>query len=125
MAKNVKKSDYASDKNSNVEIKKTRFERELIKSSKEIQEGKATLLAKQVEAAFITKLIAAETKVNNLRLELLAKEDISRTNSLDLNVVKPGFGASNWVESLYSLKIRLAEAEEELSILQELIEEWL
>lgn len=125
MAKNVKKSDYASDKNSNVEIKKTRFERELIKSSKEIQEGKATLLAKQVEAAFITKLIAAETKVNNLRLELLAKEDISRTNSLDLNVVKPGFDASNWVESLYSLKIRLAEAEEELSILQELIEEWL
>lgn len=124
MAKNVKKSDYASDKNSNVEIKKTRFERELIKSSKEIQEGKATLLAKQVEAAFITKLIAAETKVNDLRLELLAKEDISRTNSLDLNVVKPGFDASIWVGSLYSLKIRLAEAEEELSILQELIEEW-
>lgn len=124
MAKNVKKSDYASDNNSNVEIKKTRFERELIKSSKEIQEGKATLLAKQVEAAFNTKLIAAETKVNNLRLELLAKEDISRTNSLDLNVVKPGFDASNWVESLYSLKIRLAEAEEELLILQELIEEW-
>lgn len=124
MAKNVKKSDYVSDNNSNVEIKKTRFERELIKSSKEIQEGKAILLAKQVEAAFTTKLIAAETKVNNLRLELLAKEDISRTNSLDLNVVKPGFDASNWVESLYSLKIRLAEAEEELSILQELIKEW-
>ena len=124
MAKNVKKSDYASIKNANVEIRKTRFERELIKSSKEIQEGKAALLAKQVEAAFTTKLIVAETKVNNLRLELLAKEDISRTNSLDLNVVKPGFDASNWVESLYSLKIKLAEAEEELSILQELIEEW-
>ena len=44
MAKNVKKSDYTSDKNSNVEIKKTRFERELIKSSKKIQEGKATFL---------------------------------------------------------------------------------
>ena len=124
MAKNVKKSDHASDNNSNVEIKKTRFERELIKSSKEIQEGKAALLAKQVEAAFNTKLIAAETKVNDLRLELLAKEDISRTNSLDLNVVKPGFDASIWVGSLYSLKIRLAEAEEELLILQELIEEW-
>ena len=124
MAKNVKKSDYASDNNSNVEIKKTRFERELIKSSKEIQEGKAALLAKQVEAAFNTKLIAAETKVNDLRLELLAKEDIFRTNSLDLNVAKPGFDASIWVGSLYSLKIRLAEAEEELLILQELIEEW-